>query len=129
MAPKPKPKKAAAAKKAPAKKPASKEPKDESKAKVTVTASQPIDASGCVPIDPATGLPLIEITVSASEKVPTGDYANVDVGPVTMKKWIRDPQDDDALVEQINDMCELIEVGVVAEQRELVLQSLQNAAA
>lgn len=129
MPPKAKPKKAPAKKaSAPPKKPPAKkevEPKPKAKSNVSTTA---VVAAGPTFMDPETGLPLIEISVCASELIPTGEYANVTVGPVRMTKFIRDPLDDDVLVEMINDMCELIEIGVVAEQRELVLQSLQSSA-
>lgn len=128
MPPKAKPKKSPAKKASvPAKKPpAKKEVEPKSKEKSSATTA--VVAAGPTFMDPDTGLPLIEISVCASELIPTGEYANVTVGPVRMTKYIRDPQDDDTLVEMINDMCELIEVGVVAEQRELVLQSLQSSA-
>lgn len=85
-----------------------------------------VDATGAVPIDSDTGLPLIQIQFSASELIPTGEYANVVVGPVTVVKWIKDPQDDDELVEELNNLATLVEAGCISEQREIVLQSLQD---
>jgi hypothetical protein len=88
-------------------------------------ATRGVDASGSWPVDPSTGLPLAQISFTASELIPTGEYANVVVGPVTVTKFIPDPEDDDALAEALNDLAEVVEAKCISEQRELVLESLQ----
>lgn len=85
-----------------------------------------VDMSGPWPVDADTGLPLVQISFTASELIPTGEYANVCVGPVTVTKFIRDPEDDDELVEEMNNLAELVEAGCISEQRENVLKSLQD---
>lgn len=86
-----------------------------------------VDMSGSWPVD-ADGVPLLQISFTASELIPTGDYANVTVGPVTVTKFIPDPQDDDALAEELNGLAEVVEAKCISEQRELVLESLQSDA-
>lgn len=73
------------------------------------------------PVD-ENGQPMAKISFSATEKIPTGQYANVNVGPVTATKFVKD---DDNLAAELNKLAELVETECIAEQRELVLQSLQ----
>jgi hypothetical protein len=75
-----------------------------------------------VPIG-SNGLPMIEITVQASETVPVAQYANVVVGPIAIRRWIEDPQDDDALRAAVDHHQDLVE-GIVSEDRDLVQQSV-----
>lgn len=127
-----------AAKKAPTKKAAKKGAPGKSKAPAKASekagaavksdrarrdTAQVIDNTGPVPIG-ANGLPMVQIQASASELIPTGEYANVVVGPVTVVKWIEDPGDD--LADEVNDLCETIEADVISVQRTLVLESLQD---
>lgn len=67
------------------------------------------------------GNPMAQISFTASELIPTGNYANVTVGPATITKFVKD----DNLAESINALAEIIEVECIAEQRTLVLESLQ----
>ncbi len=83
-----------------------------------------VDMSGSWPVD-QDGVPLLQISFTASELIPTGDYANVTVGPVTVTKFITDPQDDAVLADELNNLAEVIEAKCISEQRELVLESLQ----
>lgn len=85
-----------------------------------------VDASGSWPVDPETGLPLVQLSFTASELVPTGEYANVIVGPVTVTKFILDPGDDQALADELNDLAEVVEADCISVQRTLVLESLQD---
>lgn len=87
-----------------------------------------VDATGSWPVDPDTGLPLVQISFTASELIPTAEYANVVVGPVTVTKFIIDPEDDDDLAEQLNDLAEVVENKCISEQREIVMESLQDDA-
>ena len=86
-----------------------------------------VDMSGSWPVA-SDGTPLLQISVTASELIPTGEYANVTVGPVTVTRFIQDPEDDDALAEELNNLAEVVEIKCISEQRELVLESLQDEA-
>ena len=66
--------------------------------------------------------PMVQISFTASELIPTGNYANVTVGPATATKFV---PDDGKLESHLNELAELIESEVIAEQRVLVLESLQ----
>lgn len=90
------------------------------------TARRAVDVSGSWPVDPETGLPLVQISFTASELIPTGEYANVTVGPVTVTKFIIDPEDDEALADELNDLAEMVEANCINVQRTLVLESLQD---
>jgi hypothetical protein len=86
-----------------------------------------VDMSGSWRVD-ADGVPLLQISFTASELIPTGDYANVTVGPVTVTKFIADPDDDDTLAEELNNLAEVVEAKCISEQREIVMESLQAGA-
>lgn len=72
----------------------------------------------------ADGNPMAQISVTASELIPTGQFANVVVGPVTVTKFVEDKN----LSDQINDLAEMVEADCIAEQRVIVLASLQAEA-
>lgn len=84
-------------------------------------ASKPIVLQA-VPMG-ANGLPMIEITVQSSETVPVAQFANVVVGPIAVRRWVEDPQDDDLLRESIEASQTLVE-SVVGEDRDLVQESV-----
>jgi hypothetical protein len=67
------------------------------------------------------GEPMAQISFTASELIPTGDYANVVVGPVTVTKFVPD-QD---LGDKLNELAETVEADCIAEQRGIVLSSIQ----
>lgn len=116
MPPKAPPKKPAKAPpKAPPQRGASTEKKGERKKVGSI--AWPVDESG---------VPMVQISFTASELIPTGEYANVTIGPVTVTKFVPDG-DDDALATQLNDLAALVESDCIAEQREIVVDSLQNA--
>jgi hypothetical protein len=79
------------------------------------------------------GRPLVKIQMQASELIPTGQYANVSIGPAVVTAYI-DPEQPGGLpgdwkenvAEAVNDLAELVERDVVAVQRNLVLQSMQD---
>jgi hypothetical protein len=100
------------------------------------------DAPDGVPLN-ANGRPLAKITLTASELIPTGQFANVSVGPAQITTYI-DPdrvleRDDDGNVQPyfseqeaetyaaaLNQLAEIIEIDVIAVQRNLVLESIQE---
>jgi hypothetical protein len=69
------------------------------------------------------GNPMAQISFTASELIPTGDYANVSVGPVTITKFVKDED----LADKLNELAETVEADCISEQRALVLESLQAA--
>lgn len=85
-----------------------------------------------------TGRPMAKVEFSASELLPTGQYANVAVGPARITAFIDldhagDPEDGiftkrelQILAQASNELAETIEGNVVAVQRNIVLTSLQD---
>lgn len=84
-----------------------------------------------------TGLPMMKVTMTASELIPTGQYANVSVGPAQITAFV-DPDrllNGDAyfsagqravLAQALNELAEIVEGDVVAVQRNLVMESMQE---
>jgi hypothetical protein len=84
------------------------------------------------------GRPMAKIEFSASELIPTGQYANVSVGPGRVTTFIdldRVVEDGESffteserqnLIQATNELAELVERDVIAVQRSLVLESLQD---
>lgn len=84
------------------------------------------------------GRPMAKIEFSASELIPTGQYANVAVGParitafVDLDRGVEDgesyfsSQEQSNLVKATNELAEMVERDVVAVQRNLVLESIQD---
>lgn len=72
------------------------------------------------------GIPMVQISFTASELIPTGEYANVTIGPVTVTKFVSDG-DDDHLAGELNHLAELVESDCIAEQREIVIESIQSS--
>lgn len=98
---------------------------------------EPLESSNGVPVN-VNGTPLIQAEMSAAELVPTGQYANVSVGPCRLHFYI-DPdreladgesyfteQQRATIAKALNEAAELIEADVVAVQRSLVLESIQQ---
>lgn len=88
------------------------------------------EAEGWPTVD---GRPLVKIQMQASEIIPTGQYANVAVGPAVITAFI-DPFTEDGFSEDwkenvtkaVNQLAELVERDVIGVQRNLVLMSLQE---
>lgn len=86
----------------------------------------------------AKGTPMMRAEMSAAELVPTGDYANVSVGPARLHFLIdpdRELRDDEdyfspaqraTITKALNEAAEMVEADVVAVQRNIVLESMQN---
>jgi len=79
---------------------------------------------GLVPTD-NNGKPLILISCAAAELVPTKQYGNVTVGPIVVKRWITDG-DDDHVLSQIHNTQRLCE-RAVAEDRETVHNMIRQS--
>lgn len=86
----------------------------------------------------AKGTPMMKAEMAASELIPTGQYANVSIGPcrvhflVDPDRELRDdedyfsPQQRATIAKALNEAAEIVEADVVAVQRNLVLESLQQ---
>jgi hypothetical protein len=84
------------------------------------------------------GTPMMHAEMSAAELIPTGNYANVSVGPcrvhflVDPDRELRDdedyftPQQKATIAKALNEAADIVEADVVAVQRNLVLESLQG---
>ena len=84
------------------------------------------------------GKPMIKAEMAASELVPTGQYANVTIGPCRVHFFIdpdRELADGESyfsdaqratIAKALNEAAELVEADVVAVQRSLVLESIQQ---
>lgn len=71
------------------------------------------------------GNPMVEISSSATELVPTIQYGNVTIGPVVVRRWVPDG-DDDHLAEQIRRVSQLCETAV-SEDRQTVHAMLRQS--
>jgi len=79
------------------------------------------------------GRPMVKLEMSASELLPTGQFANVSVGPGRLTLFI-DPQQDggipqeeqDNIAKAMNQMSDLVQIDVIGVQRNLVLESIQS---
>jgi hypothetical protein len=82
------------------------------------------------------GYPLVKIAIAAAELIPTGQFANISVGPATIE-WYVDPREEDPIssaelenaAKALNQLAELVEIDVIAVQRNLVLESMQSQVA
>lgn len=72
------------------------------------------------------GVPMVKIICSASELIPTQQYANVTVGPISVHRYVPDGDDDHirAEISRTQQLCEQ----AVAEERETI-QVLMRARA
>jgi len=86
----------------------------------------------------ATGTPMVKAEICASELIPTGQYANVTVGPVRLS-FLIDPDRDldegqgfftskqrERIAQALNEGADIVEGDCVAVQRNLVLENLQE---
>lgn len=86
----------------------------------------------------ANGTPLIPAEMAAAELIPTGQYANVSVGPARIHFLIDPdrvlgegesyftPEQRETISKAMNEAAELVEVDVIAVQRNLTLESIQE---
>lgn len=84
------------------------------------------------------GQPMMKVTMTVAELLPTGQYANVSIGPAQVTAFV-DPdravksgdayftQDERSTISKaLNELAEVVEFDVLAVQRNLVLESMQN---
>lgn len=104
---------------------------------ITRANAQPSDSPAEWPRG-ANGTPMMKAEMAAAELIPTGQYANVSVGPARIH-FLIDPdrelgpdesyfsdQQRDTIARALNEVAEIAEGDVVAVQRNLVLESLQE---
>lgn len=84
------------------------------------------------------GRPMAKITMTASELVPTGQYANVSVGPAQVTAFVDldrvvngdggyfTDEEHQALAQALNELAEVVERDVIAVQRGIVLESMNE---
>lgn len=84
------------------------------------------------------GKPMMKVLMTASELVPTGQYANVSIGPAQITAFVdasRDleteqqyfsDQERATIAQALNELAEIVEGDVVAVQRNLVMENLQE---
>lgn len=84
------------------------------------------------------GQPMMKITMTAAELIPTGQYANVSVGPAQITAFVdqnRVIKDGDAyftddqrttMAKALNELAEIVETDVVAVQRNIVMEAMQG---
>lgn len=109
----------------------------QSRAQAEVSKERTVDQQKSVDVEgwpqSTDGRPLIKITMTASELIPTGQFANISIGPAQITAFI-DPQDDTPFADvekrnianAVNILAEIVEQDVVAIQRNLVLESMQS---
>ena len=76
---------------------------------------------------------MVKLTMTASELIPTGQYANVSVGPCQITAFV-DPEapspftdaQRENMAAALNQLAEIVEGDVVSVQRNLVLESIQE---
>lgn len=82
------------------------------------------------------GQPMMKITMTAAELIPTGQYANVSVGPAQITAFIDtersagetyfSQEERETMAKALNELAEIVEGDVVAVQRNLVMESMQE---
>jgi hypothetical protein len=84
------------------------------------------------------GQPMIKITMTAAELIPTGQYANVSVGPAQITAFVdtdKAVEGDDkyftkeqreTMTKALNELAQVVEEDVVAVQRNIVLEGMQS---
>jgi len=81
------------------------------------------------------GQPMMKITMTAAELIPTGQYANVSIGPAQITAFVDADQVGDVyfsdeqrntMATALNELAAIVEGDVVAVQRNLVMESMQG---
>ena len=89
------------------------------------------------------GTPMQKVVMTASELIPTGQYANVSIGPAQITAFVDpdkeldldedgqplpyfSPEQRSTISQAMNELAEIVEVDVIAVQRNLVLENLQE---
>lgn len=83
------------------------------------------------------GAPMTRIEFSVSELIPTGQFANVTIGPVRVTSFVDlnrgnedmpyyTEQEKDTITKAANELADMMERDVIGVQRNLVLESLQS---
>ena len=76
------------------------------------------------PVD-AEGNPLVKISFATAELVPTGNFANVTVGPAQATKFVA-VADKESLAREISDLAEPVE-WALGHRRDQILKELSEA--
>lgn len=65
------------------------------------------------------GKPAVKITVSAAEKIGLPKFSNIDIGPVSITRFVED--DDEVVGKAIRDGQEFVEL-ILGEERERIVE-------
>jgi hypothetical protein len=97
-------------------------------------AANPKESAEEAPVFGPNG-PLTKLTFAAAELIPTGDFANVSLGPVVATVWIDPLADDpipqatlDGIAQAGNKLAETVLRDVCGVQRNIILEALQDEA-
>lgn len=71
------------------------------------------------------GVPAVKIMTSFSEKVGMPNYSNIEIGPISVTRYVPDG-DEQHLLEEIRKTARIVEE-FIAEERETVLEMVQSS--
>lgn len=71
------------------------------------------------------GSPAVKIMTSFSEKVGLPQYSSVDIGPISVSRFVADG-DEDHLLDEIRKTAQIVEQ-FIAEERDAVLKMVQDS--
>lgn len=72
------------------------------------------------------GTPAVKIMTSFSEKVGLPQYSSVEIGPISVTRFVQDG-DDEHILEEIRNTSRIVEQ-FIAEEREAILEMIQKEA-
>lgn len=77
-----------------------------------------------IPVD-TNGQPLVKISFTVTEKIPTGNYANVEVGPATAERYVPSNLSDEELANAIADLAKPVE-WALGHRRDQILNQISG---
>ena len=92
--------------------------------KITLEQAQKTSFTDSIPLD-ENGWPLLQISWSAAELIPTRQYGNVTSGPVMVRRYIKDG-DSEYLLSELRKLAEVCEKAV-SEDRETIHFQLRQS--
>ena len=94
-------------------------------AKATVEKKSPVTFEDGWPVDEK-GVPMVKISFATSNLVPTGNYANVTVGPAQATTFVPDTGNEEDLARSISDLANPVELAL-GFRRKQILDELEKA--
>lgn len=71
------------------------------------------------------GQPLVKVTFSTKEKIPTGKWSNIDVGPATAERYVPANLSDKDLANAISDLAKPVE-WALGHRRDQILKEISS---